>query len=92
MCRFREDSKAPESRPPSRHSSLRSVMGYRTHAGLSYSSVQNHRPGARDSARNIVYTGAGNGTPLPSNGTPLPSNGGGKPTRLDYDHEYGYPV
>lgn len=85
VCRFREDSKAPESRPPSRHSSLRSVMGYRTHAGLSYSSVQNHRPGARDSARNIVYTGAGNGTPLPS-------NGGGKPTRLDYDHEYGYPV
>lgn len=76
-CPFREDSKAPESRPSSRHASLRSVLGYRTHAGLSYSSVHNHKPAARDSARSIVYTGAGSG---------------GKPTRLDYDHQYGYPV
>lgn len=79
-CHFREDSKAPESRPPSRRSSLRSVMGYRTHAGLSYSSVLNQKaaaPATRGSARSIVLTPAGSG---------------GKPAPLDYDHEYGYPV
>lgn len=85
MCCFREDTKAPESRPSSRHSSLRSVLGYRTHAGLYYSSVQNQKPGVRESARNVIYTGG-------SNGTPQPSNGSGTLTRLNYDHKYGYPV
>lgn len=98
-CRFREDTRAPESRPSSRHSSLRSVLGYRPHAGIFYSSVQNHKPGARGSARDMVYTGVANGTappavgaPPPGNGTALPGNGGFQPSRLDYDHEYGYPV
>lgn len=89
MCAFREDSKAPESRPSSRHSSLRSVLGYRTHAGLAYSSVQNNKPGDRESARNMVYTGAAKSS---ANGTPQPSNGSGNLPRLNYDHEYGYPV
>eukprot|EP00066_Takifugu_rubripes_P008773 XP_003975222.2 PREDICTED: coxsackievirus and adenovirus receptor homolog isoform X1 [Takifugu rubripes] len=80
---IREDTKAPESRPSSRHSSLRSVLGYRTHAGVYYSSVQNLKPGVRESARNVIYTGDSNGTPQPSNSTL---------TRLNYDHKYGYPV
>lgn len=56
-------------------------MGYRTHAGIFYSSVQNHKPAAADATRNTVHTGA-----------PQSSNGSGKLTRLSYDHEYGYPV
>ncbi|XP_061586393.1 V-set and immunoglobulin domain-containing protein 8b isoform X2 [Cololabis saira] len=36
---IREDVQAPESRPSSRLSSLRSVTGYRTHHGVQYSSA-----------------------------------------------------
>uniref|UniRef100_A0A8D2ZIG7 V-set and immunoglobulin domain containing 8b n=1 Tax=Scophthalmus maximus TaxID=52904 RepID=A0A8D2ZIG7_SCOMX len=35
---IREDVPAPDSRPTSRNSSLRSVLGYRTHPGVLYSS------------------------------------------------------
>uniref|UniRef100_UPI0037E8D368 V-set and immunoglobulin domain-containing protein 8b n=1 Tax=Semicossyphus pulcher TaxID=241346 RepID=UPI0037E8D368 len=77
---IREDAPAPESRPTSRNSSLRSVMGYRTHPGVIYSSVRSHLPG-RESGRSAVYSG---------NSTPV--NEGGKPGALKYDPRYGYPV
>lgn len=51
---FREDTKAPESRPTSRQSSLRSILGYRTHAGLKY-----------ESPHNVIYTGESTGTSPP---------------------------
>ncbi|CAB1412709.1 unnamed protein product [Pleuronectes platessa] len=41
---IREDVQAPDSRPTSRNSSLRSVMGYRTHPGVVYSSVRSNLP------------------------------------------------
>lgn len=76
---IREDAPAPESRPGSRNSSFRSVMGYRTHHGV-YSSVRNHH---RESGRSAVYTGGTNGTSQPMADRPAP---------LQYDHKYGYPV
>ncbi|KAG7241414.1 hypothetical protein INR49_025614 [Caranx melampygus] len=77
---IREDAPAPESRPSSRASSLRSVMAYRTHQGVQYSTVGNHLPSIRESERGSIYTGKSNGT---SGRTPAP---------LQYDHKYGYPV
>ncbi|XP_034548882.1 V-set and immunoglobulin domain-containing protein 8b [Notolabrus celidotus] len=81
---IREDAPAPESRPTSRNSSLRSVMGYRTHPGVIYSSVKNYLPN-RESGRSAVYTGG-------SNNTPQPVTTGGKASDLKYDPQYGYPV
>ncbi|XP_074526912.1 V-set and immunoglobulin domain-containing protein 8b [Halichoeres trimaculatus] len=81
---IREDAPAPESRPTSRNSSLRSVMGYRTHPGVEYSSVRSHLPG-RGSGRSAVYTGGS------INSSPSVT-AGGKPADLKYDPRYGYPV
>ncbi|KAG8012231.1 Coxsackievirus and adenovirus receptor-like protein [Nibea albiflora] len=78
---IREDAPAPESRPTSRQSSYRSVMGYRTHPGVQYSSVRNHH---RESGRSAVYSGGKNGTSQPS--------AADRPVPLQYDHTYGYPV
>ncbi|TKS79111.1 Coxsackievirus and adenovirus receptor -like protein [Collichthys lucidus] len=78
---IREDAPAPESRPNSRNSSFRSVMGYRTHPGVQYSSVRNHH---RESGRSAVYTGGSNGTSQPA--------AADRPAPLQYDHKYGYPV
>ncbi|XP_062273000.1 V-set and immunoglobulin domain-containing protein 8b [Scomber scombrus] len=78
---IREDVPAPESRPSSRNSSFRSVVGYRTHPGVEYSSVRNHLPSISESGHGVIYTG-GNNT-----GT----TAGDKPP-LQYDHRYGYPV
>ncbi|XP_077943105.1 V-set and immunoglobulin domain-containing protein 8b isoform X1 [Gasterosteus aculeatus] len=39
---IREDVPAPESRPTSRNSSFRSVLAYRTHPGVQYSSVRSN--------------------------------------------------
>ncbi|XP_040899173.1 V-set and immunoglobulin domain-containing protein 8b [Toxotes jaculatrix] len=82
---IREDAPAPESRPSSRNSSLRSVMGYRTHPGVNYSSVRSHLPSIRESGHGVIYTGG-------SSGTSLPTTAGDKPAPLQYDHQYGYPV
>ncbi|XP_041644168.1 V-set and immunoglobulin domain-containing protein 8b [Cheilinus undulatus] len=81
---IREDAPAPESRPTSRASSLRSVLGYRTHPGVIYSSVRSHLP-SRQSGRSAVYTGG-------SISTPPSVTAGGKPADLKYDPKYGYPV
>ncbi|XP_077418080.1 V-set and immunoglobulin domain-containing protein 8b [Vanacampus margaritifer] len=76
---IREDTRAPESRPPSRNSSHRSVLGYRTHQGVSYNSVGNRLPSFNESnASNRSSQQSG------SVRKPLPP--------LKYDHRYGYPV
>uniref|UniRef100_A0A8C2XQ22 V-set and immunoglobulin domain containing 8b n=2 Tax=Cyclopterus lumpus TaxID=8103 RepID=A0A8C2XQ22_CYCLU len=82
---IREDAQAPESRPTSRPtsrtSSLRSVLAYRTHPGVQYSSVRKNLPSVRESGPSPVYSGisqpaiAGNGRPS-----------------LKYDHQFGYAV
>ncbi|XP_036381910.1 V-set and immunoglobulin domain-containing protein 8b [Megalops cyprinoides] len=81
---IREDAPAPESRPTSRNSSFRSVLGYRSHPGVAYSSVMNSRawPG---SARSSTNTDRSKGTQKP------PASVQGPPP-LKYDHRYGYPV
>lgn len=84
---LREDAQAPESRPSSRPSSFRSVMGYRTHADLHYMSVNNHRPGGggggsgAESPHSAIYSAGVNG-----------SAAGVRPSSGNYDHRYGYPV
>ncbi|KAM9361110.1 V-set and immunoglobulin domain-containing protein 8b [Symphorus nematophorus] len=82
---IREDVQAPESRPASRNSSVRSVLGYRTHAGVVYSSVRKHLPSVSESGHSAIYTGG-------SNGTSHPAAAGEGAARLQYDHRYGYPV
>ncbi|XP_044052974.1 V-set and immunoglobulin domain-containing protein 8b [Siniperca chuatsi] len=82
---IREDTQAPESRPTSRNSSFRSVLGYRTHPGVQYSSVRNHLPTVSESGHSAVHTSG-------SNGTSQPTTAGGNPPPLRYDHRYGYPV
>ncbi|XP_042343868.1 V-set and immunoglobulin domain-containing protein 8b [Plectropomus leopardus] len=82
---IREDVQAPESRPTSRNSSLRSVLAYRTHPGVHYSSVRKHLPSVSESGHSPIYTGE-------SNGTLQPTAGGGVRAPLRYDRQYGYPV
>ncbi|XP_029998393.1 V-set and immunoglobulin domain-containing protein 8b [Sphaeramia orbicularis] len=82
---IREDVTAPESRPASRNSSLRSVMGYRTHPGVSYTSVNDQLPSINESGHGVIYTGG-------SLRTSQRSNGDQKPPHLRYDPKYGYPV
>nr|XP_046242631.1 V-set and immunoglobulin domain-containing protein 8b [Scatophagus argus] len=77
---LREDAQAPESKPSSRNSSFRSVVGYRTHHSLHYSSVRNHLPSVSESGHSPIYTGGSNGTSQPT------------AAALQYDHQYGYPV
>ncbi|CAN9513507.1 unnamed protein product [Ophioblennius macclurei] len=73
---IRVDAPAPESRPSSRHSSLRSVLGYRTHHGVLYSSVRKPQMAGIDESD--------------QNNGPIAREG--RPTSLNYDHRYGYPV
>ncbi|KAF1388716.1 hypothetical protein PFLUV_G00065530 [Perca fluviatilis] len=82
---IREDAPAPESRPSSRNSSFRSVMAYRTHPGVHYSSVRNY-PSIREAGRSGgIYAGQ-------SNGTSQPTTAGEIRPPLNYDHRYGYAV
>ncbi|XP_068167269.1 V-set and immunoglobulin domain-containing protein 8b [Antennarius striatus] len=78
---IKEDVQAPESRPTSRNSSLRSVLGYRTHAGVHYNAVRNDQPSRNGSGRSAIYTG----------GSPQPTSPSEKPP-ITYDHRFGYPV
>ncbi|XP_037337324.2 V-set and immunoglobulin domain-containing protein 8b isoform X1 [Pungitius pungitius] len=83
---IREDVPAPESRPNSRNSSFRSVLAYRTHPGVQYSSVrQNNLPSVSESGPGTVHFGESNGTSQPARA------GEGRPP-LKYDQRYGYPV
>ncbi|XP_010874263.2 V-set and immunoglobulin domain-containing protein 8b [Esox lucius] len=85
---IREDAPAPESRSASRNSSFRSVLGYRSHAGVVYSSVRNGQPKRTESSHSSIYKGQRNGTPTPNEQKvpPMP------PPVLKYDSKYGYPV
>ncbi|XP_030621096.1 V-set and immunoglobulin domain-containing protein 8b [Chanos chanos] len=83
---IREDAPAPESRPNSRLSSIRTVMGYRAHSGVAYSAVRQGQTARSPSGRSSIYTDP-NGVPRPSSNTPSDY----KPP-LRYDSKYGYPV
>ncbi|KAJ8285851.1 hypothetical protein GJAV_G00031670 [Gymnothorax javanicus] len=78
---IREDAPPPESRPSSRNSSFRSVMAYRAHPGVTYSSVRNGK--LRGSERSSIYSSK----PASPN-----YNHGPPPPPLKYDSKYGYPV
>ncbi|KAM3610972.1 uncharacterized protein V6R79_011467 [Siganus canaliculatus] len=78
---IREDAPAPESRPASRNSSLRSVMGYRTHPGVQYNAVRSPMPSISES--DLIPNKAGS--------VPRSTSAGRNPP-LQYDHQYGYPV
>ncbi|KAM4577401.1 V-set and immunoglobulin domain-containing protein 8b [Odontesthes bonariensis] len=75
---IREDAKAPESRPSSRQSSFHSMVGYRTHHGVQYSSVPSPLPSVNETGQ--IYTGSSDGP------------AGDRLASLRYDHRYGYPV
>ncbi|CAB1319739.1 unnamed protein product [Coregonus sp. 'balchen'] len=81
---IREDAPAPESRPTSRNSSFRSVVGYRSHPGVVYSSVRKGQPKRTESGHSSIYTDRSKGTPAHS--------GQQAPPVLKYDNNYGYPV
>ncbi|CAL8327886.1 unnamed protein product [Arctogadus glacialis] len=82
---IREDVPAPESRPTSRNSSLRSVMAYRVHPGVQYSSVRKGQPGRTESGRSAAPSTRSNGRDTAvSPAQSLP--------RLQYDSTFGYPV
>ncbi|XP_013876812.1 V-set and immunoglobulin domain-containing protein 8b isoform X2 [Austrofundulus limnaeus] len=77
---IRHDAPAPESKPPSRASSVRSMVGYRTHHGVQYNAVASPLPSVTESAP-IVADG--------NNGTP---SEGARGASFRYDPQYGYAV
>ncbi|KAL0979454.1 hypothetical protein UPYG_G00185300 [Umbra pygmaea] len=85
---IKEDAPAPDSRPTSRNSSFRSILGYRAHAGVAYSSVKKGLPSRTNSAHSNIYSDRSKGMPTLNEQTvpPLP------PPVLKYDSRYGYPV
>ncbi|XP_031705426.1 V-set and immunoglobulin domain-containing protein 8b isoform X2 [Anarrhichthys ocellatus] len=86
---LREDAQAPESRPTSRPtsraSSLRSVLAYRTHPGVHYSSVRKNLPSVSESGPSPIFNGE-------SNGRSQPTAAGQGRGSLKYDQKFGYPV
>ncbi|XP_076849030.1 V-set and immunoglobulin domain-containing protein 8b isoform X2 [Brachyhypopomus gauderio] len=80
---IKEDAAAPESRPSSRLSSLRSVLGYHTHQGLN-SPVRNQP--YRAASNHSSYTNYNRG-PLQG-----PSSARNYEPPLKYSSKYGYPV
>ncbi|XP_062307746.1 V-set and immunoglobulin domain-containing protein 8b [Osmerus eperlanus] len=81
---IREDAPAPESRPSSRNSSYRSVLGYRAHSGVIFSSARKAPSSRAGSGQGSIHTDQGRGTPQPA-----PRQ---NPPPLKYDSRYGYPV
>ncbi|XP_068594643.1 V-set and immunoglobulin domain-containing protein 8b isoform X2 [Brachionichthys hirsutus] len=79
---IKEDTKAPESRPVSRNPSLYSVLGYRTHPGVLYSSVRKDPPSR---------IGSGSSATRGIHGPPQATSPAEKP-RITYDHQFGYAV
>ncbi|KAG9354811.1 hypothetical protein JZ751_001524 [Albula glossodonta] len=78
---IREDAPAPESRPGSRSSSFRSVLGYRSHGGMTYNSVRNPQ----------LWTGSERSSIYTERSKPVPPSNKAAPA-LKYDSRYGYPV
>lgn len=83
-CVLREDAPAPESRPASRNSSMRSVVGYRAHPGVHYSAVANQLPSIMETGRSSINSGRNTALSQPSSADVKPP--------LQYDHQYGYAV
>ncbi|XP_017270011.1 V-set and immunoglobulin domain-containing protein 8b [Kryptolebias marmoratus] len=77
---IRHDAPAPESRPTSRASSIRSMVGYRTHHGIQYNAVASPMPSISESG--LIFTGGNNET----------SSAGTKAASFRYDPQYGYAV
>ncbi|XP_072289073.1 V-set and immunoglobulin domain-containing protein 8b [Eucyclogobius newberryi] len=76
----REDAQAPESRPTSRATSVRSVLSYHTHHGVQYSSVRSLQSSVSGFPPNVIRDSQR------SNGIPKNTQS------LNYDPTYGYPV
>ncbi|XP_026124973.1 coxsackievirus and adenovirus receptor homolog [Carassius auratus] len=83
---IREDSAAPESRPGSRNSSFRSILNYRVHSGIHYSSVGKADVSRVGSGRSSTHTERGR---VQRDASVLASDH--RPP-LSYDSKYGYPV
>ncbi|XP_026198303.1 V-set and immunoglobulin domain-containing protein 8b [Anabas testudineus] len=81
---IKEDTRAPESRPTSRNSSLRSVLGYRAHPGVQYSPVRKPLSSISETGHNSMYSGGSNIMSRPTATEMRPSN--------YYDPQYGYAV
>lgn len=77
---LRHDAPAPESRPTSRVSSIRSMVGYRTHHGVQYSDVASPLPSVSESAP--IFAGTSNEG----------SSAEAKGVSFKYDPRYGYAV
>ncbi|XP_020345491.1 coxsackievirus and adenovirus receptor homolog [Oncorhynchus kisutch] len=84
---IREDAPAPESRPASRNSSFRSVLGFRSPPGAVYSSVTEGQPKRTESDNRSFYTNSSIGMPAPSK-----QKAPHLPPVLKYDGSNGYPV
>ncbi|XP_051949655.1 coxsackievirus and adenovirus receptor homolog [Xyrauchen texanus] len=80
---IREDVAAPESRPGSRVTSFRSIMNYRAHQGINYSSVQN---------ANVLRSGSGHSTERSRVQREASMLASDLRPPLRYDSKYGYPV
>ncbi|XP_066500822.1 V-set and immunoglobulin domain-containing protein 8b [Hoplias malabaricus] len=83
---IKEDAAAPDSHPASRNSSLRSIMGYRTHHGIIYNSVRNGQANRTVSGHGNIFTERNQELRHSS----LSANDYKPP--LTYDSRYGYPV
>ncbi|XP_050973106.1 V-set and immunoglobulin domain-containing protein 8b [Labeo rohita] len=83
---IREDAAAPESRPGSRNSSFRSVLNYRVHPGIHYSSVGKADVTRAASGRSSTHTERSR---VQREASMLASDH--RPP-LRYDSKYGYPV
>ncbi|KAF4110319.1 V-set and immunoglobulin domain-containing protein 8b isoform X1 [Onychostoma macrolepis] len=83
---IREDAAAPESRPGSRNSSFRSVMNYRVHPGIHYSSVGKADVARVGPGRSSTHTERSR---VQREASMLASDH--RPP-LRYDSRYGYPV
>ncbi|XP_042586331.1 coxsackievirus and adenovirus receptor homolog [Cyprinus carpio] len=83
---IREDAAAPESRPGSRNSSFRSILNYRVHSGIHYSSVGKADVTRVESGRSSTHTERGRVQREAS----MPASDHRPPLR--YDSRYGYPV
>ncbi|MBN3294980.1 CXAR protein, partial [Amia calva] len=88
---IREDAPPPASRPVTPNSSFRSVLGYRSHAGLNYNFVggRHSRPGS--SVRSSIYTEKKGQMARQPSSYSQPSVVSGVPS-AKYSSKYGYPV
>ncbi|XP_065104295.1 V-set and immunoglobulin domain-containing protein 8b [Paramisgurnus dabryanus] len=83
---IKEDADAPESRPGSRNTSFRSMLGYRAHPGLRYNSVRQADIKRAESGLSSTYTERSRAQREAS----MLADDRRPPLR--YDSKFGYPV